>query len=132
MPTISRNDYPWAKKANKITTVHVSEGITKIGDESFQNESHYKKHYQIPKIKLPSTLKQIGIAAFHNCGDISPLEIPDGVATIYSNTFYACGIEVLKLPSTLQSIGESAFENNNITSLTIPEGVIEIKKKHFE
>ena len=131
MPTMSRDKYPWAKKANKITAVHISEGITKIGDESFYNEYYSKKKYQISNIYLPSTLKNIGVAAFKNCGSISSLKIPNGITSIKKSSFEKCGIKTLKLPSTLQYIGEDAFANNDIISLAIPKGVKDIKDGAF-
>ena len=125
MPTMPRNEYPWAKKKKKITAVHISEGITKIGNLSFYNWPTDKKKYRISKIKLPSTLQSIGEDAFY-CNNITTLTIPEGVKEIQEWAFASNNINQVKLPSTLQSIGEAAFKANNISTLTIPEGVKEI------
>ena len=131
MPTMPRNEYPWAKKKKKITAVHISEGITKIGNFSFYSWDTDKKRYRISKIKLPSTLQSIGENAFHD-NNITTLTIPEGVKEIGKSAFAGNNINQVKLPSTLQSIGESAFIWNNISTLTIPEGVKEIGKSAFQ
>ena len=154
MPDMGRNKYPWAKKASKIISVTIGEGITTIGSFSFSNFDDEPKHkqYQIKSVSFPSTLKSIEAYAFHanyissitlpsslekiewnafTENNIRELSIPDGVSYISSQAFSGCGITELTLPSSLKIIGFGAFAHNNISVLNIPEGVTLIDKFAF-
>lgn len=90
-----------------IKTVVVSEGVTSIGENVFENCQNMEK------ISLPTTLTSIGHAAFMQ---------GDG----YVNTVY--GLTEITIPSSVTSIGGSAFWGSAISSLVIPESVTEIGK----
>ena len=135
MPDLDRRDYPWAQKANRISSIIICDGITKIGDCSFANYSFvgpYRKRYKISTLILPATLKEIGWSAFVGNYNLSTVKIPLGVTYIGEQAFEDCGITKLSLPSTIKVIGESAFYKNNISELRIPEGIEEIGKHAFQ
>lgn len=92
---------------NEIQAVVVSEGVTTIGENVFENCQNMQK------ITLPTTLTSIGHAAFMQ---------GDG----YVNTVY--GLTEINIPSGVTSIGGSAFWGSAISSLVIPETVSEIGK----
>lgn len=92
---------------NEIQAVVVSEGVTAIGENVFENCQSMKS------ITLPTTLTSIGHAAFMQ---------GDGyVSTVY-------GLTEITIPSGVTSIGGSAFWGSAIGSLVIPESVSEIGK----
>lgn len=103
---IDGNQSPFLNN-NEIQTVVVSEGVTSIGENVFENCQNMQK------ITLPTTLTSIGHAAFMQ---------GDGyVSTVY-------GLTEITIPSGVTSIGGSAFWGSAIGSLVIPESVTEIGK----
>ena len=127
MPLYERDKYPWVKKANKITSVVIGEGITKINRYSFSNYSYKKnysnkKSYQISSVTLPSTLRTIDDYAF-TFTRIKNLKIPHGVETIGKLAFKWCQITSLELPSSVKHIGLEAFYDNNLTNVNLPYGI---------
>ncbi|MCR5504114.1 MAG: leucine-rich repeat domain-containing protein, partial [Elusimicrobiaceae bacterium] len=63
-------------------------------------------------LKLPTTLEEIGEAAFLHCSDLESLTLPNSVTTIGKNAFHDCaGLISLVVPSTITTITEegSAF-----------------------
>lgn len=132
MPDMDRDKYPWAKKAQKITSVKIGEGITYISKSSFSNyRAEEKKSYQITTISLPSTLSEIAYEAFR-ANKINSLVIPNSVVKIDNYAFSNNMISVLYIPSSLKVISAGVFQYNTISSLTIPEGVVEVGSTAFK
>lgn len=132
MPDMDRDKYPWAKKAQKITSVKIGEGITYISKSSFSNyRAEEKKSYQISTISLPSTLSEIAYEAFR-ANKINSLVIPNSVVKIDNYAFSNNMISVLYIPSSLKVISAGVFQYNTISSLTIPEGVVEVGSTAFK
>ena len=78
-------------------------------------------------------LRRIGKNAFSGFGGEGRLIIPDSVEEILSRAFaYTSHIsgEVI-LPKGLRILDEEAFRNSGIESITIPEGITEIKGRLF-
>ncbi len=119
----------------KILNIH--EGITRIGNSGFyQSSSIYLQN--VEAINLPSTLVEIGDSAFKymNYGssiDDLVLEIPEGVTTIGTDTFYRAYVSSLTLPSTLTSFGQqsSQFYVNDILISKVVESQ-SITSKHVK
>ena len=126
----SRIDAPWIKKAEKIVAVHIGEGITAVGNNSFNGDYVYKYFYKISSVTLPSSLKAIGTDAFRD-NDITSLTIPNSVTTIGEYAFYDNAITSLTIPNSVTTIGKWAFSRNSITSLTIPNSVTTIEAGAF-
>ena len=84
---------PYIKKAS------VEEGITSLSGGSFW------ECYRMESVLLPSSLKEIGLAAFANC----------------------CSLKEINFPNNLEKLGESCFGAcYGLTEITIPEKVKEI------
>lgn len=62
---------------------------------------------------------RIGVGVFENCGNLTRVEITEGVSTILDDTFKNCGIidEVL-LPPSLLNITINAFSDSNVRVIT--------------
>jgi len=65
-------------------------------------------------IRLPNTVKTIGMRSFRGCFDepeaIGKIELPEGIETLGTGAFQvATYLKKVELPSTLQSIGNTAF-----------------------
>ena len=142
---------PWAEQADKIVSVSVSEGITRIGNFAFADCLNLKS------VILPSTLKSIGENAFADCISLKEISIPNGIEKIESGAFSGCDLlaenkydnayyigntsnkylvlmhikalttSSCSINSSTKVIYEGAFaENTAITSITVPEGVLHI------
>jgi hypothetical protein len=92
-------------KTNECTNlITIPEGTEAIGMSAFADCTNLKE------VKLPSTLREIGLYAFAGSG-IEHLVIPEGVEKIGGCAFEDCkNLKEVKLPSTLEEIGLYAFE----------------------
>lgn len=77
----------------------------------------------------------IGDDAFYGCGNLTSIDIPNGVTTIGSNAFQNCiNLTSIVIPSGVTSIGGQAFYSSSLTRLNsdvdgvfnIPNGVTSI------
>lgn len=106
------------------------------------NESYYKvmglvegceeEYVEIPLEYEGLPVKEIAKNSF-SATDIKGIKIPEGVATIFANTFESCKkLESIELPSTIKNIGDSAFSGcSNLKSIQIPDGTTNIGKHAF-
>ncbi len=92
---------PWYRLGERsMNNLVISEGITHIGDRSFQAFEKLKT------VTLPSTLKTIGKSAFYGCRGIEKLVLPEGFAGLGNSSLYACSsLKELIIPSSMYSIG---------------------------
>lgn len=101
-PPVSTNEYV------------VPNGVTTISPLAFARVS-FLDAPKLSKIKLPSTLTEIGASAFHSTTSLTSIEIPDSVTIIGNYAFAGSGLQSLTLPSGVVSIEDSAFVNSPIT-----------------
>ena len=83
---------PWKEYISQINNIVVEEGITSIGVHAF-------KWTSANNVSLPSSLENIGMAAFQ----------------------YASALTNITLPSHLEHIGHAAFNSTSIAYFTLPE-----------
>ena len=83
---------------------------------------------------IPSSVTQIGSAAFGGCIGLTSVTIPNSVTSLEYRVFYGCsGLTSIEIPNSVTSIGNSAFnECANLTSVTIPNSVTSIGQWAFE
>ncbi len=119
---------PWYNYRTYITQVVISEGITTLGNNSFNQCS------SLPSVTLPSTLTSIGNSVFRKCSLLSSISIPNSVTSIGYGVFYECSIlSSVTLPNTLTNIESQAFYNClKLTSITLPATVTTIAGNAFE
>ncbi|MBR5506860.1 MAG: leucine-rich repeat protein [Clostridia bacterium] len=118
----------WTTYKNQILKVEMSEGITSIMPNAFEDMT------KLASINIPSTVTSIGNSAFDGCTSLTKITLPEGLTTIGSSAFYGCSsLESINIPSTVTSIGGSAFYNCTSWkgSITIPDGVTEIPNYTF-
>ena len=108
-------------------STEVKKGTTLIADGA------YDWCIRMTGIKIPNSLKRIGMGAFHMCGNLTSVELGDSITDIDINAFYACGFSTIKLPGTLKNINELAFSAcANLGSLTLPASVSYIGNNAFK
>jgi len=127
-------------------TVIFEEGVETIFFGMFYNCENLKT------ITLPTTLKKIDSTAFSGCKSLVISSLPSSLVSIESGSFKGCTfknfvltsaheniaglfngakIENLSLADNLTKISSNMFSNTGITSIKIPEGVIEIGENAF-
>jgi len=110
-----------------MTSVTISEGVTKIGNGAFVGCS------RLTSVTIPNSVTTIGNSAFYRCSALPSIIIPDGVTTIGEEAFDGCTeLTSVSLGSGLTSIGKWAFHAVGITSITFPQSLRVISTRAFE
>ncbi len=128
--------YPWTDYCAEIKKIVIKEGITGIADNAFVTPSYgnfpsyeYKK---LRTVKLPSTLKYIGRAAFSGCRKLKQINFPKGLEKIGNTAFAGCvSLEKVILPSSVKIIRQNAFKSCKKLSYIEMPGVEKIEKYAF-
>ncbi len=125
----SSTEVPWYSYKSQITSIHMEEGITKIGKYAFIDFTC------MTNVTIPNSVTTIGIYSFANCtglasvkmgqgviningqafwycSNLVDINIPNGVTSIFSNAFYGCtSLANIVLPDSVSSIYTGAFTN---------------------
>lgn len=119
---------PWEPFVEKIKTLSIGKGITKIGDRAFWHCENLKT------VTLPKTITYIGHDAFYNCYSLKKINLSESLQTIKSNAFLNCeSLEQIILPSKLKTIEARAFNNCvKLQSIEIPASVTSIHYSAFD
>ena len=93
---------------NKKATVTLNEGLEIIGECAFEDT------YALTAITIPSTVTEIGYAAFSNSTGLERLSINltnSQLKTIGAYAFYATGITSVNIPKSVTAIGACTFSD---------------------
>ena len=139
-----QNKRPWDAYSAMITSISIAEGITSIGDLSFDH------CVSLESIVIPNSVTAIGSEAFYSCSlletvvcgtglktigtrafsgnyKLNSIKLNEGLETIGQSAFYYCrNLSTISLPRSLVALGGCAFGATALTSITIPENVSEI------
>ena len=95
-----------------ITSLTISNKVTKIGNNAFAKTEH------LQSVELPNTITTIEANAFY-ISNLANINFPEGLTSIGDSAFRSTKLTNVVLPSTLTFIGTSAFyQCRTITSLT--------------
>ena len=113
-----------------LQTLIIEEGVEQIDDNAFSYNSN------LNKLRLPSTLKHIGMAAFSGCNvtdgpDYIYQRNPDGSENTAVLNSYAGANKSITLPSQIKEIEDRAFDSCDITSITLNNGLEHIGQLAF-
>ena len=88
---------------------------------------------RLTSISIPDSVTSIGESAFHNCGSLTSISIPDSVTSIGNSAFRGCSdLTSINIPDSVTSIGNSAFRGcSDLTSINIPDSVTSIGDDAF-
>ena len=87
------------------------------------------KQNQIYSVKIPSTVKVIGVEAFYHNTTLASVDLSEatGLESIKDQAFYSTGISEIVFPENLKTIGDSAFTGcTQLKKVILSEGVEEI------
>ena len=126
----SQNKSPWHAYLGetRIKEIQLGNGITSIGNAAFFGS-------EITGIIIPDGVTRIGDYAFYLCAMLENLTIPDSVTTIGDWSFASCPyLRQIAFSKNVTVIGDYSFANCNInlTSITLPDGLLEIGKLAFD
>lgn len=111
--------------AAKLRSVTLPEGLTSIGARAFYGCR------TLQDMVFPSVLTEIGSEAFSSCDSLTKAQLPDSVTTVGEGIYRYCqGITSMEL-GTRTRIPDSFLANCGMTSVEIPEGIVEIGTQAF-
>lgn len=129
---------------NKWSNVIIGEGVTSISPYAFYNCSY------LNSITIPQSIKSIGLYAFEGCNNLSVVNLSDlkswcevDIKNYYSSIFspFSYGaklylnneeVSVLTIPEGVTSIKQGVFKGcSSITEVIIPDSVTSIEKFAF-
>ncbi len=115
------------KKKEKITSVVIPDGVTKIGNRAFMCCSSLQEIY------IPDGVTEIGDWAFRMCTSLQEIHIPDGVTQIGAQAFFDCSsLREIHIPESVTQIGVQTFYDcPSLREIRIPEGVKKIRQLAF-
>ena len=116
---------------NPAISVKLSSTVKKVGSAAFQNDYKYSDGYT-KKIELNEGLLEIGNGAFYKHG-ATDIVIPSTVVKIDDFAFRG-GVLSLKnliIGDNVKTIGRGAFNYNVLTTINIPDSVEEIGEQAF-
>lgn len=92
-------------RCTALRKVTLPEGIEYIGDRAFAQ-------CPIDEITIPSTVTEIGYAAFGMCDSLKEVTVPESVTVLEARAFYACtALERVYFRASVTDIGIGVFEN---------------------
>ena len=134
-----------------ITSIVISDGVTRIGFRSFQNcqnlesivipesvtyidEGAFVDCDKLASISLPSGITTITNAMFSSCNSLTDIVIPDGVTSIDAYAFNWCTeLKNIVIPNSVTSIGDYAFQYcEKLENITIGNKVTSIGTYAFK
>ena len=121
--TVSQGTFALCKQ---LRSVVINEGLEVLGTDTYLNNGElYHGIFDnsgLRSIKLPSTLKRIEYEAFRYCGDLTEIQLPDGLEVIGRQVFFKCGLQEIRLPRTLREIGEQALWSASLQTVWVDDG----------
>ena len=109
-----------------LVSAELAEGITSIGDGAFTG------CYDLEKINIPNRVTSIGYDAFDSCWTLPSLELPSGLSKLESSAVSFTAFKELTVPHGVKVVDSYlAAYNDNLTTVTLEEGVEEIWHRAF-
>ena len=109
-----------------LVSAELAEGITSIGDGAFTG------CYDFEKINIPNSVTSIGYDAFDSCWTLPSLELPSGLSKLESSAVSFTAFKELTVPHGVKVVDSYlATYNDNLTTVTLEEGVEEIWHRAF-
>lgn len=116
---------PWYPHVNRISSLTIGEGVTRIGDYAFMLCSF------VTKVVIPESVTSMGDWAFLFCHKLTDVTIPDGVTVIETGAFpsYLDMAVVTCLAVIPPELGKDNF-GLPAKILYVPAGSVEVYRKN--
>ena len=97
-----------AFSGTEIKEIEFPTNLKKVG--GFGDDSDFSDvKCKLERVTLSPNTEIIDSYAFHNCGNLKHIMLPNGLQEIKYMAFASSGIESIEIPQTVKSIGEFAF-----------------------
>lgn len=118
------------RECKNLTSTLLSEGVTEIDGNAFQG------CIELSAIEFPASVKAVGAGAFANCVKLerAVFSLSSNEVSLGENLFTQCWeLAEVVLPQKMNDIGTGMFQKcyYALSSLTIPQGVTEIRGSAF-
>ena len=119
---------PWIYEIEKIKAVVIENGVTRIGENSFNQCT------SLTKVTIPNSVKSIGHQAFFACIALTDITIPNSVTSIEWAAFYNCkALTKINIPNSVIFIRGGAFDScSSLAEVNLPNGIEKIEDRVFE
>lgn len=109
----------WHEYRSDIKEVYIEDGITTVCQFAFRNCKN------LHTVRLPNTLKEVGLEAFSGCAALKEIKLPDGLEKIEFWAFAQCdALRTLEIPGTIKHLDNYAFQGcKGLQEITILPGV---------
>lgn len=112
------------QKCTSLTEVYLPDGIELIPRACF------KDCLALQEIRIPDSVKELGLEAFENCNSLSNINLPKRLKSIPPGCFAGCtNLSEIKIPDSVKALEEvwqhetGAFQNcSSLVMVHIPEG----------
>ena len=99
---------PWYPHVNRISSLTIGEGVTRIGDYAFMLCSF------VTEVVIPESVTSMGDWAFCLCTGLQEAYIGDGVTEIAAKAFAECtALKTVVIGKSIQRIGDQAFNTRS-------------------
>lgn len=99
---------PWYPHVNRISSLTIGEGVTRIGDYAFMLCSF------VTEVVIPESVTSMGDWAFSGCTGLQEAYIGDGVTEIAAKAFAECtALKTVVIGKSIQRIGDQAFNTRS-------------------
>lgn len=99
---------PWYPHVNRISSLTIGEGVTRIGDYAFMLCSF------VTEVVIPESVTSMGDWAFILCTGLQEAYIGDGVTEIAAKAFAECtALKTVVIGKSIQRIGDQAFNTRS-------------------
>lgn len=110
-----------------VEYVHLAEDVKEIGIYAFNNCNSLRE------VIIDAQIDNISLCCFANCISLENLILPDSIVSIDKEAFIDSGISSLKIPDKVLQIKENAFYNcTSLTEIVIPDSVQNIGDRAFK
>jgi len=130
--SVSRDFLALRRNNLKIPSKYKGKPVIGINDYAFEfnrTEDGYK-FITLKKIKIPNTVKYIGVSAFAH-HELKEVKIPDSVVFIGEGAFANNKLKEVKIPDSVVFIGEGTFTHNELKKVKIPDSIVFVGANAF-
>lgn len=113
------------KKQSKLKKVTIGDKVTTLDNGMFENCKN------LEKIEIPSNIEEIHYMAFANCSSLSNVILHEGLLSIKDRAFYGSPISTLTIPNSVVQLGNECFYGNILKSIVINDNIKEIPRRSF-
>ena len=102
-----------------IKKIIVEDGVTSVGNYSFEYSSQYSNYDDYYQLTLPMSVKTVGTGAFKNCQAITSVSFSENINEIKESAFENCSsLKTVRIKNTSMTIGVNSFNScNDLTDI---------------